>query len=577
MLNEAMPSLQPPLGGAKGAADASTDFNLWLQMATDNKINAKNSWNFALIDYFHDLSLLREGDGAINFQKASATLDGCVKIYSSRVDSAVSETGNLLSGLSTLAAQQALPEPEASDSDNDPDYGVRAKPRKKVPLAPPPASSTLVGMGALRRTKRSCELEVDPMFRKALADFDEGGAKSLLLNMLGVDRAGRVMFDGAMGGAAAPPIPVVAPAPDRQIDVAALGHRFIPNGLAGLVLCPSMREIHEISQRLAGGNEVSQAGGEGGIFYDDDEGEYLAANLTVHFEADYSHILPEGMVEVVSDVPDYDLLAYFDHTIPTPWQRREHWKIANLKARQREPHTPAAAPAPRAKHTVDFFSHEVDEDELFAESSTNIDLPRHQWSRDKHLLPRDMRFTSQRLIRLFTKPSAVLPTFNKRRHVPHAHVEPPPIAGADEEYWAQQYRERERMSEIAREDLQELHQSYDQLFFQDDGDDAAVADPIGADFDTLGAPWRGNASRHINFSRVANRIDVRQLKDSLWHGLTDKTAAFSLLVQGVAPKYPEASLTSFCFICILHLANEHGLELSGTANCADLTINLPGT
>lgn len=67
-------------------------------MATDNKINATNSWNFALIDYFHDMSLLREGDG-VNFQKASCTLDGCVKIYTNRVDSVATETGKLLSGL----------------------------------------------------------------------------------------------------------------------------------------------------------------------------------------------------------------------------------------------------------------------------------------------------------------------------------------------------------------------------------------------------------------------------------------------------------------------------------------------
>ena len=52
-----------------------------------------------MIDYFHDMSLLRDGD-SINFQKASCTLDGCVKIYTSRVDSVASETGKLLSGLS---------------------------------------------------------------------------------------------------------------------------------------------------------------------------------------------------------------------------------------------------------------------------------------------------------------------------------------------------------------------------------------------------------------------------------------------------------------------------------------------
>src|SRR5437879_375569 len=43
------------------------------------------------------MSLLKEGEG-INFQKASCTLDGCVKIYTNRVDSVATETGKLLSG-----------------------------------------------------------------------------------------------------------------------------------------------------------------------------------------------------------------------------------------------------------------------------------------------------------------------------------------------------------------------------------------------------------------------------------------------------------------------------------------------
>jgi condensin complex subunit 2 len=48
------------------------------------------------------MSLLKEGDG-VNFQKASCTLDGCVKIYTSRVDSVATETGKLLSGLAESA------------------------------------------------------------------------------------------------------------------------------------------------------------------------------------------------------------------------------------------------------------------------------------------------------------------------------------------------------------------------------------------------------------------------------------------------------------------------------------------
>ena len=66
-------------------------------------MNANNSWNFALIDYFHEMTFLRDGD-SINFQKASCTLDGCVKIYTSRVDSVATETGKLLSGLADSAS-----------------------------------------------------------------------------------------------------------------------------------------------------------------------------------------------------------------------------------------------------------------------------------------------------------------------------------------------------------------------------------------------------------------------------------------------------------------------------------------
>lgn len=104
-------------------------------MATDNKINAANSWNFALIDYFHDMSLLKEGDG-VNFQKASCTLDGCVKIYTSRVDSVATETGKLLSGLADSGNKKSRGEKEGEDGESgdeeEEEDGQRRKAKKKV-------------------------------------------------------------------------------------------------------------------------------------------------------------------------------------------------------------------------------------------------------------------------------------------------------------------------------------------------------------------------------------------------------------------------------------------------------------
>jgi hypothetical protein len=78
--------------------DRKRSFDEWLKICADNKITCQNTWNLALIDYFADMSLLREGD-EINFQKASFTLDGCVKVYTSRIDSVDSDTKNLLIGL----------------------------------------------------------------------------------------------------------------------------------------------------------------------------------------------------------------------------------------------------------------------------------------------------------------------------------------------------------------------------------------------------------------------------------------------------------------------------------------------
>jgi condensin complex subunit 2 len=53
------------------------------------------------------MTFLKDGD-SINFQKASCTLDGCVKIYTSRVDSVASETGKLLSGLADSASKSEM-------------------------------------------------------------------------------------------------------------------------------------------------------------------------------------------------------------------------------------------------------------------------------------------------------------------------------------------------------------------------------------------------------------------------------------------------------------------------------------
>ncbi|KAI2618523.1 barren [Hypoxylon sp. NC1633] len=174
------------------------NFEEWMKMATDNKINAANSWNFALIDYFHDMSLLKDGDG-VNFQRASCTLDGCVKIYTSRVDSVATETGKLLSGLADSNSKKKDKDGDAEGEDSeeevDEDGNVIRKKTKKRQRS---SEATLApSFASLQLKKFELEFAVDPLFKKASADFDEGGAKGLLLNHLMIDGQGRIVFDSS--------------------------------------------------------------------------------------------------------------------------------------------------------------------------------------------------------------------------------------------------------------------------------------------------------------------------------------------------------------------------------------------
>ncbi|KAK0821654.1 hypothetical protein LTR57_012928 [Friedmanniomyces endolithicus] len=241
------------------------NFEEWMKMATDNKINAANSWNFALIDYFHDMSLLREGDG-VNFQKASCTLDGCVKIYTSRVDSVATETGKLLSGLAdTGGGKKRKGEEGGAGEDGEEDEedgegeGGKKKTRKKANRS---AEATLAtSFEQLRLKKMELEFSVDPLFKKAAADFDEGGAKGLLMNHLSIDGTGRIVFDSSddvqEGSDEAERRDSMEPdgeqvekeseepvqPPDGPIDMAGLAARFFPDldRLDEQEICPSLK------------------------------------------------------------------------------------------------------------------------------------------------------------------------------------------------------------------------------------------------------------------------------------------------------------------------------------------------
>lgn len=151
-------------------------------------------------------------------------------------------------------------------------------------------------------------------------------------------------------------------------------------------------------------------------------------------------------------------------------------------------------------------------------------------------------------------------------------------------------------------------------FFQDDDDDGfggfddlgempAGGGSTGAqeDEEDLLASTQGTRRvkpEAVNYTKRAKRVDVRRLKETIWstldipdpkpgkgkgksktsaarsdedeemRGLSDEEEepkVFQNVLEGLQASYPPEKMaeisTSFCFICLLHLANEQGLKL----------------
>ncbi|RUS23667.1 condensin complex subunit 2/barren [Jimgerdemannia flammicorona] len=133
--------------------------------------------------------------------------------------------------------------------------------------------------------------------------------------------------------------------------------------------------------------------------------------------------------------------------------------------------------------------------------------------------------------------------------------------------------------------------------------------PVGGDSHGYGdnliaASLRKVKPAYVNYAKTAKKVDVKKLKDNLWREMTvgNGTAAgaaaaqedvpedatvvgrqkFTEIVSGLDKVYPEKKRKDisvpFCFICLLHLANEKNLviEKAGGDGLDDLIVMQDG-
>ncbi|TPX55552.1 hypothetical protein PhCBS80983_g05222 [Powellomyces hirtus] len=600
---------QPPVTPGRpklSDAELRSSFEEWMKIAADNKINANNSWNLALIDYFYDMTLLRDGD-SINFQKASCTLDGCVKIYTSRVDSVDSETKKLLSGL-VDSNSRAVSDGEEDEQNAEGTKRTRRKAHR--------SGNTLEkDVNNLNVKKLDLEFMVDPLFKKTSADFDEGGAHGLLLNHLSISDEGKIIFDASDVGIPMEDSEAVAEHPDverERIDLGKLKARFAGtlNTIWQQEVCPSLKQFEFSSESSLAmpfshssafddafeddnfnddeeddnpfydeGNSYVSNGGGGGL----EIGEFDEANIVSSMGPGMGGIGDAALVMMMGKGED-NIFSYFDTAMMRSWAGPEHWRSRPvLKDKSK---TPGMVKKKRKiEETIDFLSAEApDLAKLFAPATATITLPKQQEkTKSDHLLPDDMHFSSKDLLRLFLKPQYKIKFYRKDRSST-APVDHNPDGPVDESFWAEHQMDHEGSQ--AHVDPAAGGEAGGFSDDDDDDDDDIADDPCQADpsltidfGDQLVDEPRKVKAVPLNYARVAKKVDspLEQSDDEDGeeaHVQGRKT--LTGIVKNLDALYPEKKRkdisVAFCFICILHLANEKNLQIEGEDGLCDLSI-----
>ncbi|ODV90924.1 hypothetical protein CANCADRAFT_44552 [Tortispora caseinolytica NRRL Y-17796] len=315
------------------------------------------------------------------------------------------------------------------------------------------------------------------------------------------------------------------------------------------------------------------------------------------------------------------MFAQFDKALAKSWAGPSQFKPGRFTLEKLKQSKVKEARAKKSELIIDFSEVSPDVEELFRPGRASINLPRKQLSNSsRFLLPDDCHFSSERILRLFIKPESRI---SVRRQFGTVFID----HGAGEaKNIASEWPEELQPDVGSHPDDNEVYGGYGSDFF-----DNNAPLPFTTDEDFLGLDKADNdvfvdanemdigeddgdttcdygkrqkyiklkltrASRMI-YSKKPKTVDVRKLKRNLWDSLQlidyaedrDNGKTYEMpppkplarLASDLKSKYQEKEYkeisTSMCFLSVLHLANEKGLQLKSLNGFKGLFISLQPT
>jgi len=583
-----------------------------ISLAQENKINAGNSFKTMLLENLDTAVGIR--DKETNFQQASCALDAGAKIYASRVDNVHSNALKVLGG---LGRTEQIDEGDDMDEDVDPTDTPKAKTRTKKVSS---ANVIEANLDNINLKKDANSFTVDPMFHIMSAKFDEGGARGLLMHNLHVSWEGGITFDSAAaaGTDGQPAEPGESHCAASLID--ALREVEMPNDK--MCLCPEFEQYQltikgeeadassnmendsppsssEINEMLPYESDEEDCGmaddwNEGGeqeefSMMEQHEGGSASPTLVGLTDRSAPEVLASqvAMLEAIQDgYADYSSEYSFFGKMQACWVGAAAQRLHTFKS--------AMAPQPKKRAEKIPFSINFDGiDEMdFGKSydiplkvgmdqQTDASITKQYNSKQDLLLPAtDHQFGLRNFTSLFLRPTTALRDSGKV------------TAGGASEVCVDQwnYDNPADATNYTANDAEGC--AMDDM---DDDDGMGFNEMGGGEYgfdsgDLIAEPSRV-AKIQVNFDRVARQIDVKMLKECMWKQISDEPKeeeehhTFSQVMADVPKVIPAEMLPNvsvpYCFICLLHLANENNLEIidqrdNEVNDLSELTIKLDG-
>lgn len=595
-------------------------FQNCIKLASENKINQRNTWELNLIDHLSEIINVEDDDSETNFQKASCTLEAGVKIYSYRVDSVHSEAYKVLGGLNRTSNSDKDSNGCSEEGDSRRVAEEEGEARKEHHKKTSASSVSLEpSFDALNVKKFDVAFTVDPLYHQTSAQFDEGGAKGLLLNTLSVYDDCRIVFDSWDV-----PGKSMKSTSTQNTDLSMIDISFVKDSIEHTMT--GMRAATDISPTLKGilmllddpyraAAEVDSAKQNVDVEFDscvdnqescDDAGPEIFGDDVTHesfnddlagvnpdsaswgFIAtethDHEEILCDGAAEDAADddtsseqTVDFLVLGLGLPSKSNAWAGPEHWKFRRSKDVQQSSDASSdmlsreknIKKAKRKPFQVDFINSPEIDSAAFAlpKNQRSLLLP-HSNSPSTTILPEDCHYQPEELVRLFVLPSMMC-IGKKGRKVSDLSIE--------------RGNNQEASSTWDGEDCQDGF-----VGEWDDGQDSDVVDPNESD---LVAQPRKVQKIDVDYDRTSKEVDVRILKETLWERIQDfsiiseedygerseSAVSFKRLLNSFparcAAAAPENISVHLCFICLLHLANENSLKIQDCSSLDELSIS----